>query len=184
MAFTCILSAITLHPQFSWIDNALSDLGIVKGTTAILFNSGLIISGVLALIFGSGLFFLLRKTMLGKAGTLMFIFGALALVAMGIFPEDAKPMHYYASVSFFALFPISTLLVAATFILAHEVKTGLFTFSVAMFAAVVWILQFSTHFVHGVAIPETLSSLSGSAWAIVFGLKMSRKKSQPTSGQS
>jgi len=53
VAFTLISLAITSHPQFSWTGNALSDLGVVEGVTAVLFNSGLIIGGILAIIFAS-----------------------------------------------------------------------------------------------------------------------------------
>jgi len=55
VAFTCIFLAIASYPEFSWTGNALSDLGVQEGVTAVLFNSGLIFSGILALIFASGL---------------------------------------------------------------------------------------------------------------------------------
>ena len=61
VAFTFISLAIASSPQFSWTDNALSDLGVVEGVTAVLFNSGLIIGGILAIIFASGLFIFLRR---------------------------------------------------------------------------------------------------------------------------
>jgi len=85
VAFTFILLAITSYPQFSWTGNALSDLGVVEGVTAVLFNSGLIIGGILAIIFASGLFIFLRNRVLGRIGAFIFTLAALALVAIGIF---------------------------------------------------------------------------------------------------
>jgi len=179
-AFACILSAIASHSQFSWLDNALSDLGVVEGATAILFNLGLILSGVLTFVFGLGLFTLLHDKVLGFAGTLIFAVGALALALIGIFPESAKPMHYYASVSFFALFPISMLLICAEFLSSSRTKMGLFTFVTAGFAAIVWTVQFTVRPVPGVAIPETLSALAALAWIAVLGFEMFREDSHLT----
>jgi hypothetical membrane protein len=181
IAFVFILSAIASYSQFSWLDNALSDLGIVEGVTAILFNLGLILSGVLTLIFSLGLFTLLRNKVLGFAGTLILAVDALALALIGIFPESAKPMHYYASVAFFVLFPMSMLLICAEFLSSSRTKMGLFTFVTAAFAAIVWTVQFTVRPVPGVAIPETLSALAALAWIAVLGFEMFREASHSNS---
>jgi hypothetical membrane protein len=89
------LLAILNFPQFSWTEKALGDLGVQEGVTAILFNYGLIIVGILALVFASGLF-VLQKTMLGRIGAFIFVLAALTLMAIGVFPENVKPTHYYA----------------------------------------------------------------------------------------
>lgn len=179
IAFTCILCAIASHPQFSWFNNALSDLGVVEGMTAFFFNLGLIVGGVLAFVFGVGLLRFLQNRALGVVGTFFFILDALALTAIGIFPESAKPMHYYASVAFFGLFPISMLLVCAELLTSSKVKTGSFTLSVAIFAAIVWIVQFTAKPFEGVAIPEALSALIASAWAILLSFEMLKATSHP-----
>jgi hypothetical membrane protein len=181
IAFVFILSAIASYSQFSWLDNALSDLGVVEGVTAILFNLGLILSGVLTLIFSLGLFTLLRNKVLGFAGTLILAVDALALALIGIFPESAKPMHYYASVAFFVLFPMSMLLICAEFLSSSRTKMGLFTFVTAAFAAIVWTVQFTVRPVPGVAIPETLSALAALAWIAVLGFEMFREASHSNS---
>ena len=179
VAFTLILFAIAYSPEFSWTENALSDLGVQRGATAILFNYGLIVGGILALTFASGLFILLGDKFSGRIGVLFFALDALALIAIGFFPENIKPMHYLASVVFFAFFPISMFVISATFLLMDKLKISLFTFLAAIVAAVVWILQFTTHFVHGAAIPETISALSASTWSTVLGFKMLRQASHP-----
>ena len=178
IAFTFILSAIVSYSQFSWLDNALSDLGIVLGATAILFNVGLIVSGVLTLIFGLGLFVLLHNKVLGFVGTLLLAVDALTLALIGIFPESAKPMHYFASVAFFALFPISMLAICAEFLSFSRTRMGLFTFATAAFAAIVWAVQFTVRPFPGVAIPETLSGLAASVWSAVLGFEMFREASR------
>jgi hypothetical membrane protein len=177
IGFLCVLFAVASHSQFSWFDNALSDLGVVEGVTAVLFNFGLIVSGVLTFVFGLGLFAFLHKKVLGVTGALIFVLGALALTLIGIFPESAKPMHYYASVAFFALFPVSMFLICAEFLSSSRIRMGLLTFVSAAFAAIVWIIQFTVRPVSGVAIPETLSALAASAWVVVLGLKMFRDAS-------
>jgi hypothetical membrane protein len=168
IAFTLILLAIAHSPNFSWTENALSDLGVQEGVTAVLFNAALIITGVLVILFATGLFTFLQKNLIGKIGAFVFVLDAFALTAMGIFPETVEPIHFYASVTFFALFPISVFLVGAAFLRTHRTKLGFFTFTAAIVAAIVWTIPFGK----GVAIPETLSGLSASAWSIVLGFKM------------
>jgi hypothetical membrane protein len=183
IGFMCVLFAVASYSQFSWFDNALSDLGVVGGVTAVLFNFGLIVSGVLTFVFGLGLFAFLHKKVPGVAGALIFILDAWALTLIGIFPESARPMHYYASVAFFALFPVSMFLICAEFLSSSRIKMGLLTFITATFAAIVWIIQFTVTPVPGVAIPETLSALAASAWVVVLGLKMFRDASH-SNGQA
>ena len=172
IAFTCILLAISYSPSFSWTQNALSDLGIQSGTTAPLFNYGLISSGIMAFIFAGGLFSFLGDKLLGKIGAAVFTLAVVSLTAIGVFPESVRPTHFYVSVAFFMLFPISMLLIVATFLLADKKQLGWFTFMVAMIAAVPWVLQFTVPYVENVAIPETISAVSASMWAIALGYKM------------
>ncbi len=178
--FTCILLAINYAPQFSWTDNALSDLGVTEGITAPLFNYGLIIGGVVALVFAVGLFTFLNGKALSKIGVFFLVMTTLALISIGVFPENIKPTHYYVSVAFFLLFPVSMLVHAAAFLLSNKKRMGLFTLFVAMVAAAPWILYFATRFVEGVAIPETVSAISASAWLMVLGSKMLTYASQPS----
>ena len=168
IAFTLILLAIAYSPNFSWTENALSDLGVQEGVTAVLFNNGLKISGVLAILFATGLFTFLKENLLGRIGAFVFVIDAFALTAIGIFPENVEPIHFYASVTFFVLFPISMFFLGAAFLRMSKMKLGFFTFIVAIVAAVVWAIPFG----EGVAIPEALSALSASAWSIVLGFKM------------
>lgn len=168
IAFTLILLSIAYSPSFSWTENALSDLGVQEGVTAVLFNTGLIVTGVLAIFFATGLFTFFKENLLGRIGAFVFVLDAVALTAIGIFPENVKPIHYYVSVIFFMYFPISMFFLGAAFLRTSKMKLGFFTFIAAIVAAIVWTIPFG----ESVAIPETLSALSASMWSIVLSFKM------------
>jgi hypothetical membrane protein len=174
LVFTSILMAVWSYPQFSWTANALSDLGVVSGITAGVFNSGLVVCGVLCFTFAIGLYLLLIESVLGRVGVVVFALACLSLVAIGTFPESVPPTHYLVSVTFFVLLPISLLVITAGFAVNRQIKMALFTLAVAVFAALPWVLYFTVHYVSGVAIPETMSGLSGGVWTVVLGYKMLR----------
>jgi hypothetical membrane protein len=178
LAFTFILVAVGSYPQFSWTANALSDLGVVAGVTAGVFNSGLIICGILCLTFAVGLY-LLVKNVIGRVGVFVFALACVSLVAIGTFPESVSPTHYMVSVAFFVLLPISLLVITAGFALKRQAKMAVFTLAVAVVAALPWVLYFTVHYVSGVAIPEAVSGLAGGVWTVVLGYKMLRAASQP-----
>jgi hypothetical membrane protein len=80
--------SINSAPEFSWMENALSDLGVMLGVTSVLFNYGLIISGILGFIFATSLFRVLRfEINRGLGGALIFSLACLALIAIGVFPR-------------------------------------------------------------------------------------------------
>lgn len=176
-AFALILLAVASHPQFIWANNALSDLGIVSGITASLFNSGLIISGVLFLNFTTGLFFFINENLAGRVGAFILAAACAALISIGMFPENIKPIHYAVSVAFFTLQPIALLVIASAFWRARKNAMALFTLLMALIAAAPWVLQFSIHYVSGVAIPEFVSGLAGAAWVATLGSKMIKEAS-------
>jgi hypothetical membrane protein len=177
-AFALIFSAIASYPQFSLVDNALSDLGVVAGVTAVLFNSGLIIGGILCIIFATGLFLFLKERAVGRIGAFVFVFASLALFAIGVFPENVRPVHYLVSVMFFMLLQISMLIIAGAFWLTDQVRMAVFTLLVAVAAAAPWVLYFSIHYVSGVAVPEAVSAFAGAVWVVVLSSKMLRQASR------
>lgn len=177
LAFTCITIAIASYPQFSWTNNALSDLGIIPGITETIFNFGLYTSGLLGLNFAIfGLFTYFRKSSVGKIGAIVFAATTLALMAIGFFNESFKPTHYWVSVAFFTLAPIALFILTCAFYLNREHRMATFSVAVGIAAALPWILQFTINYVPNVAIPEAVSALAVSAWAIVLGQKLLRQK--------
>jgi hypothetical membrane protein len=177
LAFACILTAITSYPAFSWTNNALSDLGIIPGITGPLFNFGLYASGLLAFIFAIfGLFTYLGKSWVGKFGAAVFAAATLALIAIGVFNESFSGTHYAVSVAFFMLTPTSLFIITIAFWLTHQKRMALFTVLAGVAAALPWLLLFAFNYVPNVAIPEFLSGLAVSIWAIVVGKKMLKPK--------
>jgi len=172
VAFALIFSAIASYSEFSWTDNALSDLGVVEGITATLFNSGLLIGGVLCFVFATGLFAFLKKHIAGKIGAFTFALASLALLAIGVFPENIRPTHYIVSVMFFMLLPIAMLIIAGAFWLMHKTRMAAFTLLVAVTAATPWILYFAIPYAPNVAVPEAVSAFAGAVWAVTLSGKM------------
>jgi hypothetical membrane protein len=175
VAFACILAAIASYPQFSWTNNALSDLGVVTGITGPLFNFGLFTAGVLAFIFAAlGLFTFMDKSSLGKVGSGFFAAATIALICIGIFNENFSPTHYIVSVAFFMLAPIGLFILTCAFYRNRKRGTAAFTAAIGAVAALPWILEFTIYYVPKVAIPETVSALAFSVWAIVLAKIMLR----------
>jgi len=177
VGFTCIFLAMAFYPQYSWTENSLSDLGGRGGVSAVLFNSGLILTGILAFVFALGLFIFLSEDALGRISAFILALATLALIAIGIFPQHVRPIHYYASVAFFVFLPLSMFFIGAAFLRTTRMKLGLSTFLTAIVVAVVWMIQFSRPFGSDVAIPETISALLASMWSIVLGFKMLKQAS-------
>jgi hypothetical membrane protein len=173
IAFVCILTSIASYPSFSWTNNALSDLGVVPGITASLFNFGLLASGILAFNFAIfGLFNYFEQCWVGKIGSVLFAAANIALIAISVFNENFSPTHYLVSVAFFTLAPIALFILTFGLLLCHKRGMAVFTVLVGVAAALPWLLLFAFNYVPNVAIPEFLSGLAVSAWAIVLGKKM------------
>ncbi len=173
IAFICILSAIASYPQFSWTNNALSDLGVVPGITSSLFNFGLLAAGILAFNFAIfGLFTYFGKSWVGKIGSAVFAAAALALIAISVFNEHFSPTHYIVSVAFFTFAPIALFILTAAFWLCHMRGLAGLTVAIGVAAALPWLLLFAFNYVPNVAIPEFISGLAVSGWAIVLGVRM------------
>ena len=169
LAFSCILSAIASYPAFSWANNALSDLGVVRGVTGPLFNFGLCASGFLGFVFVVfGLFTYLGKSFAGKVGALAFGAATVALVAIGVFNESFSGTHYAVSVAFFVLVPVSLFITTFAFVHAHQTRTAILTVGMGVVAALPWIFLFAFHYAPNVAIPEAISGLAVSAWTIAL----------------
>ncbi len=173
LAFSFILVAILSYPHFSWINNALSDLGMVPGITGLVFNFGLYASGFF--VFNSavfGLYSYMGKRWVGKIGALVFAAVGLALMGIGFFPENMIPAHILFSVAFFVLIPISLLISTIAFAVMGRWRMAVFTLLIALSAALPWVIYFNIHYVRGVAVPEFLSAFAGSVWSVVLSYKM------------
>jgi len=180
VALTFILAAIASWPQFSWVNNALSDLGVQSGATAWLFNSGLVVSGVLFAVFAAGLFRLVGKRAVGRVGAAILFLACVALILIGVFNENFRPTHYYVSVAFFVLMPISLLVLTVGFWLEGQRRLSALTLVVAVVAAAVWILQFLFNYVANVAVPEFVSGFAAALWTEAVSYRMLKEASHGT----
>jgi hypothetical membrane protein len=173
VAFGAIAAAILSWNEFNWTNNALSDLGVVSGGTAPIFNIGLFSAGVLGVLFAVlGLFNYFSDTRLGRVGALAFAVSTLALMLIGIFNESFRPTHYIVSVMFFASLPLALWIITAALYRRHQTKLAVFTLAASFVAAVPWILLFTVHYVPNVAIPETISGLTGCIWIIIISYQV------------
>ena len=178
VAFTCILISIASYPAFSWTNNALSDLGIISGITGPVFNFGLYCSGFLVLKFAAFGLFKYLGSLVGRIGATTFVATAVVLIGIGFAPENVVLYHYLFSVAFFTLLPISLFIITVAFAFKRQTKLALFTLLTAAAVATPWILQFTFHYVQGVAIPEFASSIAGSVWTVVLGYNILKAASQ------
>jgi hypothetical membrane protein len=115
---------------------------------------------------------------LGRIGACVLVLASLALVAIGVFPESVRFVHYFVSVAFFVLLPLSMLFIVGAFWLKGQVRMAVFTFLVAVIAVAPWVLLFMVRYVSGVAIPEFVSGLAGAVWAEVLSGNMLRQVSR------
>lgn len=162
-----ILIAIYCSPWFKWTENALSDLGVYDNT-AVLFNSSLIFCGVLTFIFALGLRKFFGAHLLGRVGAVTFILATIALCGIGIFPENVGALHFYLSIAFFVLLPISLFHLGFALIKERaEPKLGIIIIALSICSAVVWLAP-----KNGVAIPEIIASAAGALATIILGARL------------
>lgn len=169
--FSSILIAISYSPWFRWTENALSDLG-VDGFSAVMFNSGLIFSGFLLIVFSVGLTHLLTEGLLSRIGHGLFSLAAVDLCLIGIFSENFGVIHFYVSITFFTLLPLSLILMGARLVKASSYKKlGFIALLSSVLAIGIWLLPW-----RGVAVPEFVSALMGSAWCVAAGFHLIKKE--------
>jgi hypothetical membrane protein len=167
--FACISAAIESWSSFSWTENALSDLGVQWGITANLFNTGLVVGGLLFMVFAVGLFKVFGKSLAGKVAACLFFVACLALLSIGVFNETFSPTHFIVSVMLFMFMPISFLVFVGAFWVRGKHKLSMFTLTLGLIAAAPWVLQLIVPYVSKVAIPETISGVTGAVWTMVLG---------------
>lgn len=154
-------------PNFSWTENAISDLGR-PGEAIYFFNVSMMFIGLLLMIFSLSLFKIFQENKL--TNTIIF-FSSLFLIGIGVFPLP-NPNHIFISGLFFIAFPIGFLLLGMMLINKKNSflrKMGfyaLFNSILAVFSA------FLLLFLKGVAISEALIVIPGFIWCMLFGFKI------------
>jgi len=148
-------AAIGCSPWFSWERNALSDLGhSLRSEAAPIYNFGLALGGALLLLYA--LNSLLPRARFSGLSVAMTVF-LLQLVA--VFDEVYGRLHTLVSTLFFVM------LLAASLAYAVERKSKLALVSFLV-GSLAWVLYWARAYSAGVAVPETISVLSASAWIV------------------
>ncbi len=164
---TLIFVSIALSPWFSWHDNALSDMGVSANSN--LFNGTLLLGGVLHFIFVIGF---LRwqglHSRLAKLAAVALIAGAIGLLLVGIFTENAGRIHYYVSALYFLATPLAYVLFGSDMLRHNEKLMGLLTIA----AGIVAFLMIAAVPHKRIAVPEILAAVTMGMWTFSLGMKL------------
>ena len=105
------LAAMRMDRGYAFYRDYLSDLGVGRG--ALAFNAAVVGAGAMTVAFAAlGLAPALRRDRASRGGPLMLAVGGAFLVCIGVFTEDAGPIHYVVSVGFFMSVLVALLLLA------------------------------------------------------------------------
>ncbi|MEM2109439.1 MAG: DUF998 domain-containing protein [Candidatus Odinarchaeota archaeon] len=161
-----ILVAISVSPWFSWISNALSDLGV--SSAALIFNQGLIVGGCLALIFALSNFKTVKDSLGGRVGNVFLVLAAISLIGIGVFTEDFIPHHFIFSVLFFVFVLFAFLSYGAGFLFEMKCKPlGVYCIIFGVIGIIAWALPVWD----GVAIPEAITAFPAALFIAILGVR-------------
>jgi len=167
VALIGIVTAILMSPWFSFSGNALSDLGV--HSAAGVFNSTLILTGFLCIVFVIGLYQAFRQSVLKRAGAAIFMIAAVALVCIGVFHEGYGSIHFVVSLAFFALTPLSILVISAGMLARPDTHMlGYLSLAVVAVAVGAWLVPWGM----GIAVPEAIAAAAGCIWLIVMAVRV------------
>lgn len=163
--------SLWLSPWFSWSGNALSDLGGTDGFESIVFNSGLAMVGALMMMFSTGLFEMSKDDRIGQAGSCLYLFTAVLLIAIGFVNVTVEPWHNYLGLVFFFAFPLSAL-VFGYFCFRRGMRFyALLSWGAAVLSVMIWLFSWGSP-----AVPEVLSVVDMGVWEILLGYWMYSRK--------
>ena len=168
LSFSLIFHAVAISPWFSWQTNALSDLGVYRHASALLFNAALISGGVLTVVLVIGVGQWVGPGSLGRVGTALSLVGAVALGLIGVFPENYLGLHWLSAFTYFLVTPIGYALLGAEIWRKGRRAHGAAAISAAAAALLVMFLM--PH--GGLAVPELVSSLVLSSRSFSVGMKL------------
>ena len=167
--YVFIFAAILVSPWFSWTTNALSDLGNITRNSSPIFNLGLIVSGIIIVIFPLGLRARTKANGLEHLGTLALLVAAIALIGVGIFPENYLLEHGITAGSMFLLNTIGLFLFGIAFLRSASMRMlGALTIVLAFVSAVIWVPVWG----HGIAIPEMIASVAVYILILVLSIRL------------
>lgn len=162
--FSC---GIFSSPNFSWTENAISDLGRLEYGTS-CFNYGLVIIGILLLFFSIGLHLLLIEQ---RTGPTIFALSAIYLIGVGIYPLPL-PEHIDISGLFFIAFPIGFLIFGLVNYNSRTQFLKKMGYAALILVIIDAIAPLTLLFFKGIAIPEVIVIIPGFIWCLFLGFYM------------
>jgi hypothetical membrane protein len=186
IGLSTIFLAVSYSPNFDWVENWISDLAgiyispifpsrpdVSTPTTAMILNTGLLLSGIFSFVFAVGLWKSM-KIPSGRIGSLIIIIASIALFNIGLFPEPTGIPHVIASLTYFILGPIGILCIGAA---AMDSGQKLLGYSM-LILGIIGII-FGGPLVFFGAIPELISIITVSIFLLIFGIRMYRRAPKP-----
>lgn len=174
VALFFISVSILLHPWFRWADNALSDLGALDTSHSLLYNMGMVTTGIMGLLFTVNLPQLMNGKV-GKAGVLIFAFGLVSLILVGVFPSGTAP-HVTVSWAFFILCAVGLPIIGVDQLTSSQWAWGAFVLSLVITGLLAVSLVNTIPYEIGAAIPEAIGALTFSEFSITFGIRLFQYK--------
>lgn len=151
--FIYIAFLLEVDRSLATVNFVLSDLGTFA-KSAIIFNSGLILSGIFLTYF---LYFVFSQYKINEFQKLYLSFPGIALISIGILRFDYFPVsHWFAALSFFISFPV--VIMAYSYIRKNKDWKGIFI----LLTAVVQLSGF------GVLGMDQTTALASELWFGVF----------------
>ncbi|MEM2058195.1 MAG: DUF998 domain-containing protein [Thermoproteota archaeon] len=161
IAYLSIAVSIALTPEFSWLSNALSDLGHAKrSSVAVIFNGGLLLSGFTLVVYA-----VKPLALHAKRTAVALAFSALMLQAVAAFDEVYGFAHFVVSVLFFA----SSGAACLVYSLERRSLPAAVAFAVGLLA---WILYWAGAYKVGIAVPETISAVAVTSIVVYSALRI------------
>jgi hypothetical membrane protein len=184
IALAAISISILLAPGFDWIINALSDLGNYtsfflspyKLASAIIFNSGLIVTGILMIVYTIW-FMKWTKDVPTKIGLIPLLISLGFLICIGIFTENFGELHYWVSVGFFLTFPFSMWFIGIGWLRFSELRWFCAVSIILPFLSVVmWTDYLNGTSIWQQAIPEIATAFSAIVWLWIINMMQYKGK--------
>ena len=187
VALSSIFLSISYSPNFSWIENWISDLGgrliidpmfpyrpdVSTPTTIAILSYGLMFAGILEFIFAVGLWKSIR-ILSGRVGSFMIIISAIGLFSGGFFPEPTGIPHVIATFLLYVFGSIGVLYFGAASMDSGQKSLGFLLLLLGIIA-----LIFGGVLIGYRAIPELITSIALTVFSIIFGVKMIRQSPKP-----
>ena len=162
--------AMSLDSEYRFGRNYLSDLGVGDGAWA--FNSGVIIAGALFLVFDIlSVRSVLGNRPLGRAALSLLMVGAVFLMLVGVFTEDAGDLHGLVSYGFFLSMLVALGLVTEGLYRSRYLGSMGFIVTLVVFAVGLSLLTMG-----GSPLSETIAVMGILVWGSIISLAILLKE--------